>query len=186
MPAKAALCFTDVARDDWNGFFSLVPSIKAFLALASPGGRRVLRPRPSLLTQAIPSWPPRHYFAPTFVSTEIGFRAAQLFHVAALRLRLAQAFFGGARGLRLDAPLGHDARLPDQLEQALACIIAVALLRAEALRLDDEHALVGEPPAGEAFKAHTHFARQRRRRPHVETQLHRRRNLVDVLPTRSR
>src|SRR5262245_1496954 len=114
------------------------------------------------------------------------------------RLRAAQALESGVSGFGVEpAPLGAGSRLgrmarlgrrggaPDQLGEAFARLLAVALLGAVALRDDDEHAVVGEAPAGEALEPRPHVRRQRARLPQVETQLHRRRQLVDVLAARS-
>ncbi len=45
-----------------------------------------------------------------------------------------------------------------------------------------QHAVLGQAPAGEPHQPHRHVVRQRRRMPHVEAELHRGRELVDVLP----
>ena len=47
---------------------------------------------------------------------------------------------------------------------------------------DDDHAVLGQPLAGQLHQPDRDVVRQRRRTPHVEAQLHRRRDLVDVLP----
>src|SRR5712691_390979 len=111
------------------------------------------------------------------------------------RLDLAQALDRGAAFLAFEAALarapgrlGRPARdrrhrgALDQLDQPVERVLAVALLGAVALRGDHQHALVGEPPPGEALEPRAHVSRQRRRAAHVEAQLHRGRELVDVLP----
>src|SRR4051812_8236979 len=70
---------------------------------------------------------------------------------------------------------------PDQFKQTVARILPVALLRAVALRRDDDDAVAREPPAGQPLEAHRHVIAQRRRAPRVKAQLHRGRKLVDVL-----
>src|SRR5262245_19870000 len=114
------------------------------------------------------------------------------------RLHLPQALDLGATFLRLDPPLarslgwlGRPARdrahrgAPDELDQPVERVLAVGLLRAVALRLDHQHALAGEPSAGEPLEPRTHLGGQARRAAHVEAQLDRGRDLVDVLPARA-
>ena len=79
---------------------------------------------------------------------------------------------------------GGGCGLANELAQALARVGAVALLGAVALRGDDEHALAGEAVAGEPLEPRAHAVGQRRRMAHVEAQLHRAGDLVDVLPAR--
>jgi hypothetical protein len=50
-----------------------------------------------------------------------------------------------------------------------------------ALRVDHEHALAGEPSAGEAFEPRAHVVGKARRAAHVEAKLDRARKFVDVL-----
>src|SRR5262245_46824824 len=54
-----------------------------------------------------------------------------------------------------------------------------------AVGVDHEHALAGEPAAGEAFEPRAHVVGKARRAAHVEAQLNRARKLVDVLPARA-
>src|SRR5205085_2457612 len=68
--------------------------------------------------------------------------------------------------------------------QALARVGAIALLGAMALCGDDEHAVAGETVARKPLEPHAHTVWQRGRMAHVETQLHRAGDLVDVLPAR--
>ena len=76
--------------------------------------------------------------------------------------------------------------LPDQRRQPLARILAVAQLAAEARSRDDDHAIAGDPPAGELVKPLAHGLGQRGRAARIEPQLHGGRHLVDVLPARTR
>src|SRR5688572_9604184 len=82
------------------------------------------------------------------------------------RLRLAQSLDGGTSLLGFDSPLARSGgRLgrpawhrrrggaADQLDQALAGVLAVALLGAVPLREDNEHAFAREPAAGKPFEA---------------------------------
>src|SRR5215510_281469 len=82
--------------------------------------------------------------------------------------------------------LRRDRGLADQVDQALQRVVAVALLGAVALRRDDHHAIVGEPAAGQPFEPRAHRVGQRWRVAHVEAQLYGGRDLVDILPARTR
>src|SRR5690606_7064353 len=62
---------------------------------------------------------------------------------------------------------------------------AIALLGAETLRLDHQHAIGGHPAVALAQQARARGLVERRRVGHVKAQLNRRRHLVDVLPARS-
>src|SRR5262245_11370889 len=116
-----------------------------------------------------------------------------------LRLRLAQTLDARAALLAFQPPRprgGGRARRPprlrrhggaaNEIDQACERVVAVALLGAVALRRDDEHAIVGEPAAGQPFEPRAHRIGQRWRVAHVEAQLHGGRHLVDVLPARTR
>jgi hypothetical protein len=72
-------------------------------------------------------------------------------------------------------------RSPDQIDQPLERVLAIALLRSVPPGVEDEHALVGHAPAGEALQPLAYGVGQCRRAPHIESELHRRRKLVDVL-----
>src|SRR5262249_34389362 len=100
-------------------------------------------------------------------------------------LRLQAAL---ARGLARPGRPARDRRhrgARDQLDEALARVLPVALLGAVALRGDDEHAVERHPPAGEAGQPQPHVLAQIRRAAHVEAKLHRARELVDVLAART-
>src|SRR5260370_2752189 len=107
---------------------------------------------------------------------------AQAFARRAVFPRLQAALARGRARLGRAARTRRDRGAPDQLHQTRARVIAVALLRAMALRVDHQHALAGEPPAGEPLEPRAHGLGQARRAAHVEAQLHRARKLVDVLP----
>ena len=81
---------------------------------------------------------------------------------------------------------GATAASPDQLDQALARVGAVALLGAVALRDDDDarRRLVRRLPASRIRRIATSLGSDARA-AHVEAQLHRGRELVDVLPART-
>jgi hypothetical protein len=63
----------------------------------------------------------------------------------AATLGLEPALLGGAGGTGGEARLGHGQAGADELGQPLARVVAVALLGAEALRVDHQHAGIGEP-----------------------------------------
>ena len=73
--------------------------------------------------------------------------------------------------------------LPDQFDEPRLCVLSVPLLRAEPLRGDDHHPVIGQSLSGQPLKALPHIVGQIRRMAHVEAQLHGGRNLVDILPT---
>src|SRR5262245_21452242 len=115
------------------------------------------------------------------------------------RLGPAQAFDRRAALFGLEPPLaraggrfGRPARqrrhrgAANQVEEALARVFAIALLGAVALRVDYQHALAGQPPAGKASEPRAHVVGKARRAAHVEAQLYRARKLVDGLPPRAR
>ena len=86
---------------------------------------------------------------------------------------------------RLGRPSSHRAHrcLGDQLDQPFACIGTVAFLRAVALRGQHQHAVAGQPAPRKPHQPHCNVIGQVRRPPHIEAQLHRGRDLVDVLPS---
>src|SRR5262249_17960777 len=111
--------------------------------------------------------------------------AAQLLDRGAPRLGLQAPALGRstgsggpARGRRRDGAAG-------QLGPSIQRIPAAALLRAVARGGDDEDAVAGQPAAREPLGALAHSGRQRGRMAQVETQLHRRRHLVDILAARA-
>src|SRR5690606_7748957 len=99
----------------------------------------------------------------------------------ALALGLQPPRLGRARGPGGDARLRRTQAGVDERVQAFARVLAVALLGAEALGLDHQHALVGQAPVAAGQQALAHRLGQRRRVGHVEAQLDRGRDLVDVL-----
>ena len=66
----------------------------------------------------------------------------------------------------------------------LAGVATVALLGAESPRVDDEHPVVGETATRDGGETLAHVVGQGRGPRHVETQLHRGRDLVHVLTAR--
>src|SRR5262249_39112203 len=71
-------------------------------------------------------------------------------------------------------------RRAQQLDKPLDRVRAIALLRAEALRLDHDDAVLGHALAGQALEANRRIGWQRDAAG-VEAELRRRRHLVDVL-----
>ena len=67
----------------------------------------------------------------------------------AVALLLLAPHLRGARRLGLVARRGRLGRLPDQRDQPLARVLAVAQLAAEARGRDDDHAVAGHAPAGQ-------------------------------------
>src|SRR5690606_20318107 len=104
--------------------------------------------------------------------------------------RTAFALAGQAALPRAAGGLGRDAffwRVQaglDEVGEAFARILAVAVLGAEALRRQHQHAVTGDPAVAPRQQALAHRLRQRRRAGDVETQLDRGGDLVDVLPAR--
>src|SRR6185312_9632523 len=109
---------------------------------------------------------------------------AQVLDARAALFRLQPLALGRFRHFGLAPDRRLHRRLPDQVEQALARLGAVARLVAVLLRHDDDDAVLGQAVAGERHQANGDVIRQRRRASRVEAQLHRRRHLVDVLPAR--
>src|SRR5690348_9099476 len=95
------------------------------------------------------------------------------------------AFFRRSGRLGGDPFLRRMQRGAKEFGQAFARILAVARLVAEALRLDHQHACVGEPAVTARQHARAHVFRQRWRMRDIETQLHRALGAVDVLPART-
>src|SRR5690606_11572982 len=118
---------------------------------------------------------------PRTFSLPVAARAPAL-DLAALALALQAPLLRGAGGAGRDAPLWHRQAGGNERRQALARILAVALLGAEALRVDHQHAVVGQPPVAPRQQARTQRLWQRRRAGDVEPQLDGAGNLVDVLP----
>src|SRR5215831_17116698 len=110
--------------------------------------------------------------------------AAAGLDVAAALLAFETALFRRMRRLGRPTWRRPHHRLFQQLDQALDRVRAIALLGAETLRLDHDHAVLGHALAGEPGKARRRVMRQRDAAC-IETQLRRGRDLVDVLPAGS-
>src|SRR5205823_219048 len=106
-------------------------------------------------------------------------RAAALFGLEPALARAGTRFGRPARTRRRRSAA-------NQVEQAFARVLAIALLGAMALRADHQHALAREASAGKPLEPRAHVVGKARRAAHVEAKLHRARKLVDVLPARAR
>src|SRR5713101_5360632 len=76
-------------------------------------------------------------------------RAAGAFALALMALGGEAALLGGPRRPRLAPRLGHGRRAGEQGDQPVERIAAVLLLRAKALRLDDDDSVLGHAAAGQ-------------------------------------
>ncbi len=74
---------------------------------------------------------------------------------------------------------------PNERDKPVTCVFPVLLLRPKPGGVDNQDAVVGKPPAREAYEARAHILRQRRRAAHIEAQLGRGGQLVDILTTRA-
>src|SRR6185437_3346296 len=97
----------------------------------------------------------RGAFRLTRTSVVEPFRALALGAGVAL-LGFDATFLGRARRPGRLAPLRHDGGAADQLGKADPRRLAVADLVAALARGDDQHAVLGEPVAGELQQAHAH------------------------------
>ncbi len=93
---------------------------------------------------------------------------------------------GGAGGAGRATLARRDQRPPDELLEPLDDVLSILLLGTMALAQQDDLAFLGGPAARQREKADLDLVGQRRRAAHVEAQPHRGRDLVDVLPARSR
>src|SRR5262249_45110998 len=83
-------------------------------------------------------------------------RRAQAFEPRSARLRLEPLTSRRSGGLGGMARLGRRGGAPDQVDEPLARLLAVAFLCAVALGNDDQHTLGGEPPSGQALQPPAH------------------------------
>src|ERR1700691_528475 len=83
------------------------------------------------------------------------------------------------------ARLGRQRRAGEQLARSRARVLAVALLRTEAMRGNDQHARVIELSPGQGLEAPARGIVEKARAAEVVAQLHRALDLVDVLPARA-
>src|ERR1700722_2098291 len=115
------------------------------------------------------------------------------------RLAVAQRLDAGAAFLAFQAPHLGAQRRPgraarrrphcsgaDQFDEPFERVVAVALLGAVALGGDHENAVPGQALAGKPLQPRPHLVMKRGRMAHVEAQLHRGRELFDVLAARPR
>ena len=111
--------------------------------------------------------------------------AAQGFQSAAPLLAFQALAPRARRNLRRLARPGRLARARQQRAQTLEGVIAVALLRAETVGLDEQDTVPCQPSPRDLTEALLHRGLEGRRIGYVEAQLHGARDLVDVLPARS-
>jgi hypothetical protein len=95
-------------------------------------------------------------------------------------LGVQPALLRRARRLGRDPRLGRVQAGGDEGRQAIARVLAIAILGAEALRAEHEHAFVGQAPIARRAGARA-AARATTATRDVEAQFHRGRDLVDVL-----
>src|SRR5512146_1265579 len=88
-------------------------------------------------------------------------RAPGALDLALVALRIQSSGFGGQRRFRPVARLGPLGRPPDQLDQALHDILAIAVLATILPRIDDQHAVVRDLPPGQPYEALAHVTRER-------------------------
>src|SRR5215218_6132319 len=79
--------------------------------------------------------------------------AAQLLHLRVTRLALQTALFRRTRRPRLLAWLRFDQRLLDHCRESCQRIGAVLLLRAQALRIDDDDSRIRQAAASQALES---------------------------------
>src|SRR5690242_11473208 len=111
--------------------------------------------------------------------------AAARLDVAAPFLAFEASLFRAQRRPGRPARLGALHRRAQEFCQTLDRVGAVALLGAEALRLDHDHPFLGHAAARKPSKARSRVGRQRDA-ARIEAQLCRRGDLVDVLPAGTR
>src|ERR1700722_11775590 len=104
--------------------------------------------------------------------------------VAAALLAFETALFRAKRRLGRTPDDRPNHGLAQQFQQAIDRVGAVALLGAETLRVDYDHAVLGHALAGQPVEPHLRIGWQRDPLC-IEPQLRRRRELVDVLSARS-
>jgi len=108
-------------------------------------------------------------------------RLAQALGSAAGELRFAASFAGCRRRACWNAPFPGLGRSTNEVDQPLVSVLAIALLRPEAPRYDDENAIGGHPPPGEQAQSRTGRFIEARRLEGIEAELDRGGDLVDVL-----
>src|SRR5436189_2399727 len=110
---------------------------------------------------------------------------AQAFGALQARLALEAALARRARGFGgLTRFRGRECAA-DQVAEPLVRLAAVVLLGAVVARDDEDRALGGEPPPAQGPEARLDSVRERRAAREIKAQLHRGRDLVDVLATRA-
>ena len=109
---------------------------------------------------------------------------AGAFQLCACPLLLEAPLYRSGGGSGRSARLHGNARCPDQLEQPLTSILAIARLGAMPMRLDDQHAVRSDLSTRQAHEAPAHIVGQRSGARDVPSQLYRSSDLVDLLAAR--
>lgn len=125
------------------------------------------------------------FVIPAGASLQPRLAAAQLLDAAPLRFGLQPPRLAGEGGASGPAGLGRDGGLAQELDETSDGVVAVERLGAEAIGGDDDFALGVEPGAGPRRRPRLDRLRQGGV-PEVEAELGSGRNLVDVLPARTR
>src|SRR5580765_6525107 len=113
------------------------------------------------------------------------FAAPQIFDARTMLLGLKSLPALRLRHFRRPARRGLHRCLPDQREQPVARVFAVAFLGTVLLRDDHDDAFLGQSLARKPHQAHGNIVRQRRRLADIEAKLYGGRHLVDVLAARA-
>src|SRR5690606_37323319 len=117
---------------------------------------------------------------------DIGTEAAAALGLGAALLAFKTGAATGERWPSRDALSRRQRGARDECDEPLAGVGAIALLAAEAARIDHENAVTGEASSGKPGKPMAHIFRQGRRRADIEAELDGARHLVDVLAARPR
>src|SRR5262245_46743977 len=152
------------------------------LTMASDSWRTGIVRAPDRIAQTLPAhsgiretpgWNcPRYPKAPGRRSVPGRPGATQALDAGAMLLGLEPLLALGFRHFRRPARRRPHRRLPDQVEKALARIVAIALLHPVLLRNNDNHALFGDALAGKPHQADRDVIGKRRRVPCIEAKLH--------------
>src|SRR5690606_37093182 len=110
--------------------------------------------------------------------------AAQLLHCPALYLLFHTLLFCRAAWPRRHTEFRLMRRLGDHLDEPVNGVAPVCLLRAKAVRRDDDDAVFRELRPCNPLQPRAHPLRQGRGAPRIKAKLRRTRHLVDVLPAR--
>src|SRR6516225_4813190 len=133
------------------------------------------------LSQAQPADPLRWINGEMRVVDRLFDRLAQALGSAAGELRFATSFARRRRRACWNAPFPGLGRSTNEVDQPPVSVLAIALLRPETPRHDDENAVGGHPPSGEQAQSGSRRFVEARRAEGIEAELDRGGDLVDVL-----